>query len=78
MKSKWKKMIVVFLFAGTMFLMNGCKNDSNSKGLSEKAVIYIDPETKVNYIFYSEGYGDTSRAGLSVRYNSDGTIYVSE
>ena len=36
--------------------------------------VIVDHETGVNYVFYISGYG----GGLSPRYNSDGTLYITE
>ena len=39
-----------------------------------KPYIYIDEDTGVNYLVYSVGY----KAGMSVRYNSDGSLYITD
>ncbi len=44
--------------------------DEVRRGMME----YIDPETGVHYLCWEWGYGDA----MSVRYNADGTIMVTE
>lgn len=67
--------IILFVIVALAFYFKG---DSNTGNLSERAKVYVDPETGVNYIFYSEGTGRSSHGGLSVRYKQDGSIYVTE
>ena len=43
-----------------------------SEGYGEKVYIYIDPETRVNYLIYNGYY----KGGITVRYNQDGSIMV--
>lgn len=58
-----------------LFILGGCVGESSTTPMADRrARTYVDPETGVNYIFYSTGDG----GGLSVRYRSDGSIYVSK
>lgn len=67
--------LILFVIVSIAFYSK-YKNESNTENLSENGKIYVDPETGVNYIFYTEGTGRSAHAGLSVRYRRDGSVYV--
>lgn len=71
----------IILLALTVFMLSGCgKNIDENKGTryiqDEGAMYYtiIDKETCIEYIRFSCG----NQAGLSARYNADGTIKLNE
>ena len=39
---------------------------------------YVDPETHVHYLIIRDTYYNSGRGGITVRYNSDGTIMVDD
>lgn len=39
---------------------------------------YVDPETRVHYLIIRDTYYNSGRGGITVRYNSDGTIMVDD
>ena len=68
----------IFIFIGIIFILQGCSNPmvEDNKYYNQltynganKIADYVDPETGVHYLLY-EG------CGITVRYNSDGTIMV--
>ena len=69
-----KKLIICVLVILTLF--TGC--EVRDKDTVEKTTVnydiedYRDPETGVHYLIYINYY----QGGMSVRYNSDGTIMV--
>lgn len=69
------KKFIVILAILCMFLV-GCESDLKSieKNTYSEVMVYIDPETGVNYLVYKEGY----KGGITVRYNADGSIMVTE
>ena len=69
-----KKIIAIFAIL-CMFLV-GCDSDFKKieGNKTNNIQIYIDPETGVNYLIYDGGYD----GGITVRYNADGSIMVTE
>ena len=69
-----KKLIAVIV-VGCFFLV-GCNSDvKNIEGNKTNTVkVYVDPETGVNYLVYTEGHG----GGITVRYTSNGEIMVTK
>ena len=76
-----KRLVSIFCFVVCICFLTACSGDQDqNQGAvqsaydSHKMHIYVDPETGVNYLVY-ESY---RRGGVSVRYNADGTLYVSD
>lgn len=69
-----KKFIAIFAIL-CMFLV-GCSSDLEHIDGNDTnyVVVYVDPETGVNYLVFQKGY----RGGITVRYNADGSIMVTE
>ena len=73
-----KKLIIATLILSTLLV--GCGNERYGKDgeniitadLAGSVIDYRDPKTGVHYLFYKDGYG----GGLSVRYNTDGSLMV--
>lgn len=75
LKESTKKFYFFAITLIALFILGGCVGESSTTPMADRrAKTYVDPETGVNYIFYSTGDG----GGLSVRYRSDGSIYVSK
>ena len=79
--SNVRRLIGIFCFVVCLCFLTACSSDQDqNQGTvqsaydSHKMHIYVDPETGVNYLVY-ESY---RRGGVSVRYNADGTLYVSD
>ncbi len=72
------KRIIMILVLGMIFMLCGCSADSSQenevieKGFTYEIENYTDPETGVCYLIYDGGYD----GGITVRYNSDGSIMV--
>ena len=72
-------MAVIFC-ALTSLTACGANDENNSKDdtvpvyVNDSVSTYIDPETGVNYLIYHVA----DRGGITVRYNADGTLYVTE
>lgn len=69
-----KKLVVILMVWCSLLV--GCdtdfkKVDGNKTGAIQ---VYIDPETGVNYLIYDGGYD----GGITVRYNADGSIMVTD
>ena len=69
-----KKIIAVFAIL-CVFLV-GCNSDMKgvNGGDNDSVKVFVDPDTGVNYLVYSCGY----QGGITVRYNEDGSIMVTE
>ncbi|MDH6364502.1 ABC-type oligopeptide transport system substrate-binding subunit [Enterococcus sp. PF1-24] len=65
-----RKIRMIFVLALACIIFSAC--ESNSKPLSGGTDVFVDSETGVNYLKYKTARGSS----LSVRYNADGTIYV--
>ena len=69
-----KKLVVILMLWCSLLV--GCDTDfekvDGNKTNSIK--VYVDPETGVNYLIYDDPY----RGGITVRYNADGSIMVTE
>lgn len=75
--------IVLLTFICSCFLLTGCSAEASTSNNDfttlhsspmEDIVDYMDPETGVHYLIY-DGY---NAGGMTVRYNADGTIMVTE
>ena len=78
-----KKIIFVLLALFLFLFLVSCnvldEGETNSKKDLERlesssVYVFVDPETGVNYLIYAAGY----KGGICVRYNSDGSVFVSE
>lgn len=69
------KKLVVILMVWCSFLV-GCTTDFKKVegNKTNEIQIYVDPETGVNYLIYQ----DYNKGGITVRYNADGSIMVTE
>lgn len=77
MKNKCKWMLVVIVCVCT--LITSCSSemkpvDENKTNANTDIFVYVDPKTGVNYLVYKCGY----QGGITVRYNSDGSIMITE
>lgn len=77
MKNKYKWMLAVILCVCT--LITSCSSemkpvDENNTNTDTDFFVYVDPKTGVNYIVF-DGY---NAGGITVRYNSDGSIMITE
>lgn len=78
--SKYMKRIclIICMCLSLSVILCGCsENTSNeieefSENYEERVYVYIDPETRVNYLIYNGYY----KSGITVRYNQDGSIMV--
>lgn len=52
----------------------GCARSREGESGDFWIQFYIDPETKVEYVVYVNGYG----GGICPRYNPDGSLYIKE
>ena len=68
MKNKIIVLVIMIL------MMCGCENNTVSSDDDFEIDIYTDSKTCVEYLKYCAGY----RGGLSVRYNTDGTIKLNK
>ena len=66
------KKVILILIAAMTLLMCGCVTNRESNSGDFYVEFYVDPETKVEYVLYSNGYA----GGLCPRYNTDGSLYV--
>lgn len=66
--------ILLAVIVSLLKVTAGVKNENEYSPHGTRTTIFVDDETGVNYILYT-GVRETS---ISVRYNADGTIYVSE
>lgn len=66
--------LVAFIVLFGFIIAAGAENESEHIISDRNAHIFVDSETGVNYILY-KGVRETS---ITVRYNADGTIYISE
>ena len=70
--------LIIYMCLNLSVILCGCsENTSNeieefSENGQEKVYVYIDPETRVNYLIYNGYY----KSGITVRYNQDGSIMV--
>ena len=69
-----KKVLIVLV--ASCLLLGGCSEDFEKieGNKSNEVQVYVDPETGVNYLIYRGGY----KGGITVRYNADGTVMVTE
>lgn len=69
------KKLIVILMAWCSLLV-GCDTDFKKVegNKTDDIQVYVDPETGVNYLIYDGGYD----GGITVRYNADGSIMVTE
>ncbi len=79
------KKFIVILFALVLTLcLVGCKETSESNKAEPKEestsniFIWIDEETGVQYIIYSDKRGYAGMGGITPRLNADGTLYIEE
>lgn len=77
MKNKCKWMLVIIVCVCT--LITSCSSekkpvDENKTNSRSEFYVYVDPKTGVNYLVY-DGY---NTGGMTVRYNSDGSIMITE
>jgi len=68
MKNKIIVLVIMIL------MMCGCENNTVSSDDDFEIDIYTDSQTCVEYLKYTAGY----KGGLSVRYNTDGTIKLNK
>ncbi len=70
--------LIICMCLNISVILCGCsENTSNeieefSEHYEEKVYVYIDPETRVNYLIYNGVY----KGAITVRYNQDGSIMV--
>ena len=69
-----KKLIVILMVLCSLLV--GCDTDFKEVegNKTDDIQVYVDPETGVNYLIYDGGYD----GGITVRYNADGSIMVTE
>ena len=69
-----KKLIVILMVWCSLLV--GCDNDFKKVdgNKTDNIQVYVDPETGVNYLIYA----DYKSGGITVRYNADGSIMVTE
>lgn len=69
-----KKKLLALLIVAVMCIFCGCaENTTEEQSLGGNDVyIYVDEKTGVNYFIYDGYYS----GGMTMRYNADGTIYV--
>lgn len=77
MKNKCKCILVIIVCVCT--LITSCSSemkpvDENKTNANTDVFVYVDPKTGVNYLVY-QGY---NQGGMTVRYNSDGSIMITE
>ena len=75
--------LIICICLNLSMILCGCSENTSSENTSndieefseqysEKVYVYIDPETRVNYLIYDGYY----KSGITVRYNQDGSIMV--
>ena len=69
-----KKLIVILMVWCSLLV--GCDTDFKKieGNKTDEIEVYVDPETGVNYLIYDGGHD----GGITVRYNADGSIMVTE
>lgn len=69
-----KKLVVILMVWCSLLV--GCSTDFNKieGNKTNEIEVYVDPETGVNYLIYQ----DYNKGGITVRYNADGSIMVTE
>lgn len=69
-----KKLVVILMVLCSLLV--GCDTDFKKVegNKTNEIQIYVDPETGVNYLIYQ----DYNEGGITVRYNADGSIMVTE
>ena len=67
-------MIAIIVIWCAFSVVKGAKSENEYIINDANTMIFVDGETGVNYIIY-KGVRETS---ITVRYNADGTVYVSE
>lgn len=69
-----KKLVVILMVWCSLLV--GCDADFKKieGNKTDDIQVYVDPETGVNYLIYDGGYD----GGITVRYNADGSIMVTE
>lgn len=79
------KKFIVILFALVLTLcLVGCEETSKSNKAEPREestsniLIWIDEETGVQYIIYSDKKGYGGMGGITPRLNADGTLYTEE
>lgn len=79
-----KIMSIILVIVITAMCFTACgKNGKNKEEIEEyiqesKTFIITDEETGVQYIVYREKYRDGGMGGITPRYNSDGSLYISK
>lgn len=75
--------IVLLTFICSCFLLTGCSAEASTSNdnfttlyssPTKNVYDYMDPDTGVHYLIY-DGY---NAGGMTIRYNADGTIMVTE
>lgn len=69
-----KKLVVILMVWCSLLV--GCKSDIKKidGNYTNDVMVYVDPETGVNYLIYN----NLHQGGITVRYNSDGSIMVTK
>lgn len=69
-----KKLVVILMVWCSLLV--GCSTDFNKieGNKTNEIEVYVDLETGVNYLIYQ----DYNKGGITVRYNADGSIMVTE
>lgn len=69
-----KKLVAILMVWCSLLV--GCDKDFKKieGNKTDDIQVYVDPETGVNYLIYDGGYD----GGITVRYNADGSIMVTE
>lgn len=69
-----KKLVVILMVWCSLLV--GCDTDFKKVegNKTNEIQVYVDPETGVNYLIY-EAY---NKGGITVRYNADGSVMVTE
>ena len=69
-----KKLVVILMVWCSLLV--GCTTDFKKVdgNKTNEIQIYVDPETGVNYLIYQ----DYNKGGITVRYNADGSIMVTD
>lgn len=79
-----KKLIMAVITLCLMVCLVGCKETAESnkaepeKESTSNIFIWIDEETGVQYIIYSDKQGYSGMGGITPRLNADGTLYTEE
>ncbi len=69
-----KKLVVILMVWCSLLV--GCDTDFKKVegNKTNEIIVYVDPETGVNYLIYTS----YKQGGITVRYNADGSIMVTE